>query len=300
MQLGDKIKKVTEAVGLEPCEGCKKRAEVLNAWSRRGFMGSLALGLFIFRDKTLLNAWRLLGMEPPIGAMSAIGFMRSVGAAAQWFLDTHGKFPGRQEVLDAVEQHRHHFPPNHPGYVWMSKFNAQVEEVLPGWKFDHAAKGSGFRMILRGTDYTFALDEKFVLHQAQNGPYGPPASDLPSAGEFPGAVPYDQFRPQLSLWDKFKNFLTPTVYASCNCALNPCVCKWTDCFNLCLGCTDCIVTCCTGCWNTTPTRCYCGVFCTGCTWEVGGCSTSDCGCCAWWLQTCCYTSQCAGGCLPCF
>ena len=30
--LGDAIKRVTYAVGIKPCAGCEKRAEILNLW----------------------------------------------------------------------------------------------------------------------------------------------------------------------------------------------------------------------------------------------------------------------------
>ncbi len=32
MGLGDAIKKVTIAVGIDPCKGCQRRATVLNRW----------------------------------------------------------------------------------------------------------------------------------------------------------------------------------------------------------------------------------------------------------------------------
>lgn len=40
--MGDRIRRVTERLGIEECDGCKHRQELLNNATRRGFLGGLA------------------------------------------------------------------------------------------------------------------------------------------------------------------------------------------------------------------------------------------------------------------
>ncbi len=59
--LGDKIEKVASAVGIKPCEGCKKRKGILNDWSRRGFVGVVG-GLFAAAGLSARKlGWQLAG-----------------------------------------------------------------------------------------------------------------------------------------------------------------------------------------------------------------------------------------------
>lgn len=55
-KIGTQLKQLTTAVGIEPCQKCNERAERLDRWSIRGFVGLLSAGLGMLVTPTLIEA----------------------------------------------------------------------------------------------------------------------------------------------------------------------------------------------------------------------------------------------------
>jgi hypothetical protein len=90
MELGDRIKKTTEALGVKPCEGCKTRAEKLNELSRRGFMRTAVSAAIMAKNATLRSMWQVAGATVPIGVPEVLGFMRQVNTIERGWVERNG------------------------------------------------------------------------------------------------------------------------------------------------------------------------------------------------------------------
>jgi hypothetical protein len=77
MELGDKVKSVTDKLGIKQCGNCKKRQTTLNQISRRGFVGGSVFALALIKNGILKAAWQAAGTPLPIDESDVAGFIRT-------------------------------------------------------------------------------------------------------------------------------------------------------------------------------------------------------------------------------
>jgi hypothetical protein len=170
-------------------------------WPRRVFFGSAVL--LFFMGKIALA--QLVGAPPPVSVEQALGFIRTFNTLQVVLYQQNGKCATQDEAFAEIIKHKEHVKPG----TWMTRFTPMVDEVFPGWTLDFAIipgesrlmsaeqeDGSqkpladGYRLILKGEQYTLITDEGAVIYQAKTPEKLPAATSLPSAAEFPGAMPY--------------------------------------------------------------------------------------------------------------
>ena len=177
----------------------KGNSEMLKQWSRRVFLGSAVL--LFFMGKVALA--QLVG--PPVSVEQALAFIRTFNTFQAVLYPRNGRCATQDEAFAEIIKHKEHVKPG----TWMSRFTPMVDEVFPGWKLDFAIipgesrlmsaeqeDGStkplteGYRLILTGEQYTLITDEGVVIYKAKTPEKVPAATSLPSAADFPGAMPY--------------------------------------------------------------------------------------------------------------
>ena len=200
MELGEKIARYTEAVGIKPCESCKQRAAALNEIGRRGVIQGGLLALFLFKESVLKAAWQIVGEVPPVTVDAALALVRQLNTVAvtQRFKSKTETYPTQKTLLtgeDGLISHKEHFKPGTLAYAWMSRVNFHSDEILPGWILDYVLvdEGKGYRLILKGKLITLATDEAAVIYEADTPAEIPKAKSLRHAGDFPQSQPYDKF-----------------------------------------------------------------------------------------------------------
>ena len=155
--LGDRIAEVTTALGIPPCDGCEKRKAALNAWSRRGFIGTIA---------TAVAAWQI----PKVAAGTAsdhdaIRVLRFLNTALGW----HGLYIPLPDLMgtDAVVRLKDSpaAEKNGIGNNFMSSLNIEGREILPGWQLQYTTDGKGYSASIKSNDgnFTFTTDEKGII-----------------------------------------------------------------------------------------------------------------------------------------
>jgi hypothetical protein len=252
-RLGDKVKQLTSAVGIEQCEGCKRRAEKLNEWSRRGILKSGAFAIagvgLSARNSTLKWLWAQASASPvPLSIDAAIGFVRTV-ITTEGVLNNLNMFyaPMGDVFLDSMHGIVTHINTGQPGtplYEWLSQIKlTEAVDIFPGWKLDFvplpsATNATGYRLILASASDVLVSDEKGVIYRAARPSFLPSAASLSAARDFPGAVVYTTY-PNPSLARRLLRYFEPTpVYAQ-----SPiCCANSASCIN-CYGCCDCVVCC---------------------------------------------------------
>jgi hypothetical protein len=138
-----------------------------------------------------------------------LGFIRTFNTAQAVLYSQNGRCATQDEAFAEIIKHKEHVKPG----PWVSRFTAMGDEVLPGWTLDFAIipgeswlmsaeqeDGSrkpladGYRLILKGEQYTLIIDEGAVIYEVKTPEKIPAATSLPSAADFPSAQPYDLFR----------------------------------------------------------------------------------------------------------
>jgi hypothetical protein len=304
MKLGDVVERGAKIVGVKPCEGCKRRKEVLNTISRRGVIWGGVTALLLAKNAIMQAAWKVAGVEAPVDLPTALGLVRTANTVQSNAFLSSGTHLSKEDMLLGVASHKEHFPPNSPGYGWMSRLRPASNEPIPGWSLDFVWDQKSYRFILRGAQYTIVTDEVAGIYRARTPQTAPTAQHLQRAADFPGAVGLgaivsDEGAPPTA-WERIKDFFTPkTVYAQLSCCASS-----RDCY-LC-GCNSCLVGCCITSYCTGGHRlneccfnmgCVSGGF--ECIWYCASCANGDCMCCASLFSTCCCAPGCIGQCLPC-
>lgn len=319
-QLGTRLSDViTGLTGKEPCEGCKRRAALLNEVGRRGFLRGALFAASLAKNTTLKGIWYLAGASTPVGMLEALAFIRQSNTLQVVLFYRNGSYASRNDLFREIIAHREHFVPGSLGYAWMSQVNFFSDNVLPGWILDFANTSEGYprnmpgddgpipvndgyRLVLRGTNYTFITDEVGRIYRAPTLENAPMASSLRDASSFPGAEQLSAVPVETpTAWQRIKNFFTPVVYAAGCCAYQS-ACQQCACCD-CLACNAC-TSYCSG--FPPPGRCVynagCGI-CSGhnCDWVSLGCGSKDCNCnCAVLFGGCCgSTTGCRAGCPTC-
>jgi hypothetical protein len=200
MKLGDKVAEVTEALGVKPCEGCKKRQETLNTISRRGIIGGGLLSLLLFKDGSVRFGWKVSAQDPPVTPILASTFM-SMGINAQLQrADKTGYYVDRDTMFVDIVSHKEHFDPDSGGYAWMSRFTpGKGAKALDQWTIVFTLVPyslypdrfkNGYRFALYNDKMVIISDETGMHYQAPLPDKFPDLSQLTRAELFPGAVPF--------------------------------------------------------------------------------------------------------------
>lgn len=218
MELGDAVERGAKILGVKPCEGCKRRKEVLNTISRRGVIGGGLAVLLLAKNTLLKGAWKIAGAEIPLDLPSVLGFIRTANSVQRVASIGNETFLSKEDMLLGVASHKEHFSPTNPGYAWMSRFRLAADEVLPGWTLDFDWNRNSYRFVLRGTQYTFITDETGGIYRAQTPQTAPTAKRIQRAADFPSAVGLGALMsgdvPPPTAWERIKDFFTPrSVYA---------------------------------------------------------------------------------------
>lgn len=194
MLLGTQVKRVTDALGIKQCEGCKYRQKLLDEISRRGFLSGMAF-LGVHLNKSF---WKAVG--PNADTSTALRLARVVNTLQAGFLtqtDAYGSkadvwgAKGLQKVMDR------HVTEQTAAGEWARSLNLESDNIQPGWMIDYATKPMGYRIVIAATDpgkrAVYITDQVGVIYRADYEGTPPSAHSLSSASVFPNAVPFDQF-----------------------------------------------------------------------------------------------------------
>ena len=323
MLLGDRIKSLTDKMGIKQCGGCTGRQVTLNIISRRGLIGGSVAALFLAKNTLLSAVWQLAGQTVAVENAVALGFVRQVNTAAYALTAasenlSSARHPGRDEIFALIASHREHFAPGTSGYEWMRRFRpAAGDDALATWKNAYAiVRGrldatiygaDGYRFAIYNETTVFVTDEYGLIYQAPMPEGGmPDISKLASASDFPLAAASDLVGKALpqTRWEQVIDFFRPLVFAtSVFAACSGCD---TRCSNSC-GCVYCLTHCtcspATNCsLNPVPGTCEFNASCSGaaCIWYYSDCGDTDCNCCAKFFGVCCMrVAPCTATCSAC-
>lgn len=183
--LGDKVKQLTSAMGIKPCQRCNERANKLNHLSRR-FMIKL-LGI------TPLTQLKVL----PLGASStdeALELVRNLNVIQHQFHLNNNRFLTEVGMRTGLYAHLQHKP------EWIAeKLHPFQMEILDGWNLDFSGSPTHYLVILYERSNVkrnaFITDETAIIYRSKIlVGHQPIANELSKAVDFPGAVPYSDFQ----------------------------------------------------------------------------------------------------------
>jgi hypothetical protein len=232
MELGDKVKAVTEAVGVKQCSECKKRQNLLNIWSRRGFIGGSTAALSYLTLVVKLKAQSVFVLPDNSSAVQLLRAVSTIQTAAH---DNGGYVTKGAIIARLLEtQHSHAHEEGDTG-EWARSLNLESDDIMPGWSWDYSSKADGFLVIAAATAENvdmpravYVLDENNLIHRAEATGKVPRASSIRKASDFPGAEPYDSFLgPERQSWASrlfLRMGLVDTVKAAGRCANNTACC----------------------------------------------------------------------------
>ncbi len=235
MELGDKIKQVTDAVGIKQCSGCTERQSFLNQVGRRGFIGALAFAVVSFKN------WQAITNRTDATPNQAMLFARSLVTNALVLREELGRYPSKVELLGLQE--RAAKLPGSPAWTTLLDFDS--DEVLNGWKFDFAHKADGYLFILNDKlGNVLVTSHAGLIYHATNGGLIPKAEELDNPEAFPGAVPYSESRPapspKFSFWQIMEIFFPAVARAQGGGCVELCevICDGMTCLNQsCVSCS---------------------------------------------------------------
>ena len=203
MKAGDQIETATKAVGIEPCKGCKERKLLFN---RRGWIGGTAATLYLAKNAPLTKMWEVAGAEVEVSVHAARAFVGQFTTISRWYLREYGHHGELADVMTTLVAHmREQFKDNPDDmFEWFKALRPANQEPLAGWTIDYAiikmgyprpgelVKGKweypdGYRLILRGREYTIISDENAGIYFARTTSHAPAAKDLTWAPDYPGA-----------------------------------------------------------------------------------------------------------------
>lgn len=267
MLLGDEIAKVTTAMGIKPCEACKKRADVLNRWSRRGFLKSGLAGI--------LAAARFRRASQLVGAATtedALLLTRLINTKEADFWLVEGIYGSKKDLAGSkgLPSYKERGGINNNPLIYVLNFDS--DELMPGWTWDFVSTRAGYTFVLsqkldptnpNAERYVFASDQSAVIYRSMVTAEQPSAKNLDGASAFPGAVPFNHFKEgKLSsirqtvgrLTLRLVSYTPPQGSCGCtSCAHDQACCEACDtdrCFNVCDDCNltpQCSSAPC--CWN---------------------------------------------------
>jgi hypothetical protein len=262
--LGTMVKRVTSALGIPSCLNCEKRKEIMDNWSRRGFIGGLAaVGV-----AAKMKFWQTVVKPDSSHALTLARTLNSVQNAL-YFEHNQTRYGTKEEawavLYDGMRRHNQENTPS--GAFWRS-LNLESEEITPGWLLDYASTPAGYTFIILAKDKSeiYISDQIGVIYRAPVPEKDiPKARSLPAAKDFPGAVVHDQFiaERQSTVLSRFLSALgiPVAVYAQ----------------------TGACAECCTGCSEgNCDTKPHCAAFdcgglpCTWCYYSFSNMKSKDC------------------------
>jgi len=207
--LGDIIKAATTKVGIKPCSGCQRRAEMLNEWSRRSFLGKAIMFPFLLKASLAMAVTNIIDGD----VKAAINLMRALNTATASLQTrvenpdgTHTlNVPTKADILAALTQNAKEADPTKRDGAFLKSLapTDRNGEILSGWITDIDARPHGYVIVTsRKVDQNNLSARRDVLITDNMGVilrayvYGPAqatAASLKSATDFPGAVPFDLF-----------------------------------------------------------------------------------------------------------
>lgn len=282
MELGDKVAKVTGALGIKKCEGCKKRQAELNVlseqFSRRGFVAGLTATALFIKNKAVWAAWDITQSgAPPMEHAQALGLIRTINISALHFHHENGEYPNQVDLLTTVIAHKDKvIDPNDPNLAYFRAMTPNGSQIIPGWTLDHVQLNGGYRTILAGPDWVYISSHTGVIYQVASRPSVMPkaielivgAEDFPNSYPLGGIPPLSYVPP--TLWERIKTFWSPVYAQGCHtCTFACCESNCPYCFAA--SCGNCDFNNCSnvGVWN-----CSC----------VG--NPGMLGCCVWYTTYC--------------
>lgn len=212
MELGDKVKSLTESLGIKQCAECKERQNTLNQISRRGIIGGGLLAAFLAKNFVLSKAWVVFGAQIPLTAADIMGFLRLAVTEEMRLYLANGRHGDESDLLAAIAAHKQHFKPGDGAYNWMSQFRpGGAPEIFPGWTLNFVSRRTGQTEVPSdgskgksfATGYIFSLTNGKVVFVADelSWIYAAPfnsaidISRLARAQDYPGAKLADNTSP---------------------------------------------------------------------------------------------------------
>lgn len=206
MELGTMIKKATTAMGVKPCRGCQSRAQALNYWSRRGFIGVIAWTVSALMTPKMLRA--VTGIEETLPSQ-ALQLVRTLNTIQAQHFAAHGQYATKAEMLRELEEGL-----KQSGGGWdadlAQRVDVESEELLKGWLLDFHSHATGYLFTLsqkvndqdRFAPRSVLITDEGgeILEATVSEPMQTKASKLRHAREFPGARPYDTERKRIAGW----------------------------------------------------------------------------------------------------
>src|ERR1700690_29040 len=132
MELGDKVKAVTDAVGIKQCVGCVRRQEALNRLSRRGFLGNMSAFGAMLKMRLLCAPASVMSEDDFQVKFTAVKALRFINTIEHWHNANEGKFIHPTEFVGTKA----------------------LDDLLGGQKGEKAGIGSTFYSTLSFSDLT--------------------------------------------------------------------------------------------------------------------------------------------------
>jgi hypothetical protein len=308
--LGDVIKRATAVVGFKPCTGCQKRAEWLNDWGRRSFIGRALMFPFILKASFARAVTSVIDGDISNG-LAMIRLLNVAQVRITTIVSnpdgSHLHVPGSKAAMLAylaAEVQEADATTADGAFLRILAPNDPNSEALAGWIVDFDVKPGSYVLINsrkvdqanpNATRDVLITDENGVIYRSQvSAPTQPTAASLDVASAFPGAVPWDKFAATQGTLSKARSLFKTVVYrfnsgrpdvSNCIITHSSTYCYCTElvsqggCGGLfcqvgrisCPGCLNCLN------WvDCCPT----GLIYNGCFKNPGA---GDCGWCAWFL-----------------
>jgi hypothetical protein len=207
---GDAIKKLTNAIGIQPCEMCEKRAQALNSWSRRGFIAGIAAAVVTGRlsaSDVLLSAAD--GDNPtPQDALDLMRVFNTIQAEFKaGFVGKSKDYVDKREMLgpEGLLRHIGHAlkEPATRKAALMKKVHPETDNIMAGWELDFFRTVSGYIIVLyekfdasspQARRNVFTTDDRAIIFRGiVVGFKQPVAASLSKADDSPGVVPWNDF-----------------------------------------------------------------------------------------------------------
>jgi hypothetical protein len=226
--LGDVVKSMTTAVGIKPCSGCQQRADALNAWSRRSFVGKALMAPFVLKASVL----RTIAAATDDEVADALELVRTLDLIHVQIKSvvsngdgTHSHIAGSRDAMLAflkTQVDNADITTKEGQFLkTLDPYNAN-NEILAGWVYDLDVKppvvmADGSKSKDFGPGYVLVLVEKSgpnIIISDQNGVIFrsqtkilQTAKETSNAASYPGAIPWTKFSDTVSLFEKSRTYL---------------------------------------------------------------------------------------------
>jgi hypothetical protein len=207
MLLGDRVKKFTAALGVQPCGPCQKRAAALNDWSRRSFLGRAVAAAVTIPLSRMTAALTPVNPEQDVVDLMRLLNTIQFGLTIKHHDHEHPEvrvYGSKAEMLGTEEPGLAWQMNNHPGpHSDLVNPGSLTGEIYPWWILDFAPKPDGYLMSLIEKSgpmrKVFVTDESVIIYRTDVAENAIPSLSLKNfkhAAEYPGAVAFDRYYSQ--------------------------------------------------------------------------------------------------------